>query len=244
MPGAFTSAGPIAHGPPFEFLNYDRAGNCAQPLRHSHPLTGAFHLCSYRKKNAAMRPAIPLYTLLLLPLGLCGQNALPPPCDQDAATRLATRARTALSGGDPIMAATLFRQAHEACPSQAGLQLELARALTAGRRFDEAIAAANDHLKHDPSSVPGMLALANALFMAQRWEDSRSVLDRVLEIDPDNPTALLIQGNNFYFLGDSGQAEQVLLKLLEKHPEDADAAYALGRIYYMDGRAEYAMGQF
>ncbi len=168
----------------------------------------------------------------------------PLPCNEERSGQLAGRARSALSGGDPAMAAGLFRQAYEACPSNRVLLLEVARALTSQRKFDQAIETANEFLTAEPGSIPGLLVLANALFMDQQWEKCREVLDKVLAVEPDNPTALLLEGNNEYILGNTGEAEKALQRLLARRPEDVDAAYMLGRIYYMDNRAEYAMGMF
>ena len=165
-------------------------------------------------------------------------------CDRAGSTELAARGRTALAGGDPVMAATLFHRALEACPSERGLRMEISRALTAQRRFGEGVAAAEEYLRDEPESVPGLLTLANALFMAQRWEECRPLIERVLKADPDNAAALLLKGNNEYLLDNSGEAENALIHLLDKNPGDVDAAYTLGRIYYMENRAEYAMAQF
>ncbi len=170
--------------------------------------------------------------------------AAPLPCNQERSDQFAARARSALSGGDPAMAAGLFRQAYEACPAKRVLLLEVARALTGQRKFDEAIRTANEYLASEPASIPGLLVLANALFMDQQWEKCQEVLDKVLAVEPDNPTALLLEGNNEYFLGNTDKAEKTLQHLLDVKPDDVDAAYMLGRIYYMDNRAEYAMGMF
>ncbi len=122
--------------------------------------------------------------------------------------------------------------------------LEASQSLTAARNFPEAISWAQEFLRFEPNSTPGLLVLANALFMAQRLEECGPVVDRVLKVEPDNPAALLLKANNTYLLGDNAQAEQILLKLLDRNPKDVDAAYTLGRIYYMENRADYAMGQF
>lgn len=171
-------------------------------------------------------------------------NATAGPCDADRGSQLAERAQTALSGGDPAMAATLFRQAYEVCPRQRFLLLEMAKALTSDRKFDQAIETANEFLKDDPNSFAGWLALANALFMAQRWQECGPAMDRALDLKPGDRTVLLLKGNYEYLVGEFGKAEQIFLQLLDQDPDDEDTAYMLGRIYYMDGRVEYAMAQF
>ncbi len=178
------------------------------------------------------------------------QDTLPVPghfdadCDRARSVELATRANTALSGGDPTMATTLFRRALEACPSEEALKMELSRSLVAERKFEEGIATAQEYLAARPESVPGMVTLANALFMGQEWLKCREVLEQALAKDPDNRTALLLKGNNEYILDNADAGIDALLHLLDLYPEDAHAAYTLGRIYYMENRAEYAMGQF
>ena len=164
-------------------------------------------------------------------------------CDSDLSASIAARARAAVTKQEAT-AVTLFKQALEACPRNESLELELSRALSVQRRFDEAITTAQHYVQRHPDSVPALLMLANGLFMAQRWEECAPVLERALKLEPDNATALLLRANNDYLLGDTARAEQTLLLLLDRNPADSDAAYALGRIYYMDNRPDFALGQF
>ncbi|HET8548275.1 MAG TPA: tetratricopeptide repeat protein [Bryobacteraceae bacterium] len=163
-------------------------------------------------------------------------------CDADLSAALAARARAGVTKHDA--AVTLFRQALEACPQNDSLGLEISRALAAQRRFDEAIATAQEYVRRHPDAVPGLLILANALFMAQRWEECSPVLERALKLEPENAAALLLRANNDYLLGDTAKSEQILLRLLDRNPADIEAAYTLGRIYYMDNRPDFALGQF
>jgi tetratricopeptide (TPR) repeat protein len=168
----------------------------------------------------------------------------PPACDAARSGELAARARTALGGGDPVMAARLFADAHATCPVQPLLLVEAGRALTAARKFDEALEKLDRFLQENPNSFQGRLARANALLMAQRWADCGAEIERAQRLDPDNRDLLLLKGNYEYLVGESGKAEQTLLRLLDLYPADEDAAYTLGRMYYMDSRIDYASAQF
>src|SRR5262249_21008384 len=105
--------------------------------------------------------------LLLLLAALANAQEL---CDADQSRILADRARSALKSGDPSMAAGLFRQGYEACPTERRLLLNAVQALTAARKFNAAIETANLFLREQPESLDGRLALANALLMAQKWD--------------------------------------------------------------------------
>lgn len=188
-----------------------------------------------------------LFAALVLPCLALAQEPGPtflPGCDGVRSAELAGQGRVAIAAGHANTATTFFRQAYDACPAERRLLLELSRALSADRKPADAVSTAEEFLRSDPNSTPGLLVLANALFMAQRWEDCSPVLAKVLKAEPDNPVALLLKANNSYLLGQDGEAEQLLLRLLDKNPSDIDAAYTLGRMYYMQNRGEYAMGQF
>lgn len=174
------------------------------------------------------------------------QNArpAPPACDAVRSTELGEKAKAAVEGGQLEAAARLFEQAYAACPFQSLYLVDGARALTAARRFDEAVALLDRFLEENPRSVKGRLARANALLMAQRWQECGAELERALALAPEDRDLLLLKGNYEYLIGESGKAEQTLLALLDRYPTDEEAAYALGRMYYMDSRIDYATAQF
>jgi tetratricopeptide (TPR) repeat protein len=192
-----------------------------------------------------MDVVVRFFRLLLVAALVGGAQAQgPPACDAARSTELASRARTALAGGDASMAAKLFLDAYEACHLQPLLLVEAGRALTAARRFDQALATLDRFLAENPNSLPGHLARANALLMAQRWADCGAEIEQALQIGRDHRDLLLLKAHYEYLVGESGKAEQTLLRLLDLYPEDEEAAYALGRIYYMDSRIDYASAQF
>jgi tetratricopeptide (TPR) repeat protein len=165
-------------------------------------------------------------------------------CDATRSIDLSERARTALSGGDAGMAAKFFLEAHAACSLQPLLLVEAGRALTAVRKFDQALETLDRFLGENPKSIQGRLARANTLLMAQRWEECGAEIERALKLAPDDRDLLLLKGNYEYLVGESGKAEQTLLRVLDLHPRDEDAAYTLGRMYYMDSRIDYSSAQF
>jgi len=165
-------------------------------------------------------------------------------CNADDSRALRQSGREAFQKRHYDAAAEQFRRALDACPTERGILLEISQAQAHRRQFTEAIAAAQQFLAQEPTSLQGRLALADAYFMAQRFADARAQADQILKQEPRNPAALKIKGNVQYLTGDFTHAQDTFIELLDGHADDEEAAYMLGRIYYQEGRIDYAMGQF
>ena len=185
------------------------------------------------------------FTLILLASGfLFAQGQTGSLCNLTESNSLGSAAREAMAGGHYKIAASQFEAAYAACPRQTGILLELSRARTLERNFEQAIAAARQYLQIDPGSLPGKLALANACFMDQRFHEARSAAVQILKVEPGNSAALKIKGNAEYLSGEATQAINTFVGLLDRRPDDSEAAYMLGRIYYQESMVDQAIGQF
>ncbi len=193
--------------------------------------------------SADSATTIPLVSLTA-PTDAAALSGLAAPCDSEQSLALAERARTAVSGGDHQMAATLFVRAYEACPRNRTFLLDASESYIKLRKYKDAVARAEQYVKGDPASVEGLMTLGNALMIAQRWDDAKPVFERARKLEPDNVRLLLLEANNFYLLAEDGKAEQDLLRVMEMDPNNTKAPYMLGRIYYMDNRGDYALAQF
>ena len=184
-------------------------------------------------------------TLIILAPGLLfAQEQTSVDCDLTRSNSLDISAREALLGKRYTIAASQFEAAYAACPTQRGILLELSRARTLEKKFEQAVAAARQYLAIDPRSVPGNLALANAYFMGQHFHEARITAMLVIKAEPGNSMALKIKGNAEYLSGEANPAINTFVDLLERHPEDGEAAYMLGRIYYQESMVDQAIGQF
>ena len=163
-------------------------------------------------------------------------------CDAVAVDEIVGRARSPAI--EPLVAASLLREAFAACSERVDLLRDSINALVGAREFEAAILVANEYLGRIPDSTPILAAKANAEFMDQRFEAATETAGQALELDPDNAAALKVYGNALYLSGDSSGAVNALLRLLDRYPADHDGAYMLGRIYYQENRFDLAAAQF
>ena len=163
-------------------------------------------------------------------------------CDAVAVDEFVGRARSPAI--EPLVAASLLREAFAACTDRVDLLRDSLNALVGAREFEAAILAANKYLAGSPDATPILAAKANAEFMDQRFEAAAETAGQALELDPDNAAALKVYGNALYLSGDSSGAVTALLRLLDRYPADHDGAYMLGRIYYQENRFSLAAAQF
>ena len=154
------------------------------------------------------------------------------------------RGRSLLQQKQPEQAAAEFRRALAGCPEQRILLLELARALTAERKFTEAVDAAREFLGVQPGSEAGLLVLANTHFMALEFPRCLEVVERLLTANPRHRAALTMKANAQYLGGDEAAAEQTFLALIELDPNSEESNYSLGRIYYQQNRFQPALARF
>src|SRR5689334_5780405 len=124
-----------------------------------------------------IRPGWPAILLTLAHTAFLHAQA--DPCNRALSEALQKDGRRAMAARDFQAAAQRFSDAFDACPEQRSSLLDAVEALTAARRFDDAIHAANQFLGMEPGSVPGRLALANAYLMAVRLKEALAEAERV-----------------------------------------------------------------
>lgn len=188
-----------------------------------------------------VRAACSVVLAMALAIAARAQGSL---CNRDVSASLEKQAAGAMNARDYQLAAQRFEEALGACPEKRSILLGLADAQVAGRRFDQAIRAAEQYLASDPGSISARVILANAYLMAQRTRNALAAAEEILRSRPDEPAALKIKANAAYLMGEFGTARDTLIQLLDRHPADEDGAYMLGRMYYQEGYIDLAIGQF
>ncbi len=184
------------------------------------------------------------WLLLIAPTAIAALQSVPAACHTADSSALAEQARRSLEQKKYEAASGEFQRAFDTCPQQRVLLLELARALTLARRFDDAARAAKEFLSVQPGSEQALLVLANIHFMRQQFAECQSVANRVLATNRKNVAALKLKANAQYLGGEEPAAVETFLGVIQIDPKDEEAIYSLGRIYYQQNRFDPAIAQF
>src|SRR5262245_17462535 len=97
-------------------------------------------------------------------------------------------------------------------------------------RYDEAIAVAQDGLKHQPHYIGGKVALARAQFENGDLEPARALFEEVLHLAPDNLIANRLLSEVYLQTGQGPKAVPFLRKLIAIDPQDRRAAEQLASL--------------
>lgn len=103
--------------------------------------------------------------------------------------------------------------------------LNLARALSMQKAYDEAIIHANEALRIRPGHPNGLALLAGTLFLAGRREEALPYLEDLQKADPDHvcfPELLI--ASVYQYRGDLVLAAKLVLDFVERYPTHAEAA--------------------
>jgi serine/threonine protein kinase/tetratricopeptide (TPR) repeat protein len=129
-----------------------------------------------------------------------------------------------------------FKRALELNPNYAIGHAWYSEYLSAMRRFDEAIAAAERARELDPLSPVMTHALAAALFAARRYEEVIPLELEVLEEMPEYPMSYVNLADAYWFLDRDEESVDVMRRFLERF-EGPQAAEGYVRAFRQDGRA-------
>ena len=97
-------------------------------------------------------------------------------------------------------------------------------------RYEEAIAVAEEGIKHHPHYVGGKMALARARFENGDLDPARKILEEVVPLSPDNLLANRLLSEIYVRRKEEARAIPLLRQLLKIEPNDARAAAQLAAI--------------
>ncbi len=106
--------------------------------------------------------------------------------------------------------------------------------LRAGR-FDEAIAVAEQDVKHRPADPLAWSALATSLFTARRPDLALAAWNKGLAIAPNDPALLCGKGRTLQTLGLTAEAKGFYRKALARDPAGFEAGFNLALLAVEDG---------
>jgi len=113
-------------------------------------------------------------------------------------------------GGEPALAATLYRKILAREPDNATALYCLGAVLCQQREYSRAAACFEQALSEIPHYTAAINALGNVCRLQQRWQDARQCYERALQIDPDHPAAL---SNLGLCLKNEGRAQEAITYL-------------------------------
>src|SRR5579884_4018678 len=124
-----------------------------------------------------------------------------------------------------------FQLAHQTCPQDQSISLELIRAYLNARRFPAAESEAKSFLAQHPRSEPGQFFLAYSYFMQQKFQYAGQTVQKLLAL-------------TLFFYKEYVLAEKALHAALDLRPQDDEALYYLGRVYYTQNNFPPAIKAF
>jgi predicted Zn-dependent protease len=169
--------------------------------------------------------------LLTLAVVLAGAQAPTTQAEGD----LVRRAATAYESGDIGLSVQLYRQFLAEHPQAAEIRSNLAAALIADGRVDEAIDEYRAALKSLPGNRLVMNNLALAYYKLGRYADAMETLSNLEKIQPLETHQSLLLADCLLQLGEPGRAA-ALLKPLEEYSDDRALTYMLGMALLRDNR--------
>ena len=138
---------------------------------------------------------------------------------------------------------TFFQHIVDANPDAVGAHLNLAKALIAERRFDDALAAGRIAVAQRPDSHDALVNLAVALGELQRFDEAERHLRRAVAIAPKQEASKPLE--NLAVLlsrrGELGEAETLLRRALTLAPDDLDIVRNLAKLLQAKGEPGAAL---
>lgn len=126
-------------------------------------------------------------------------------------------------------------------PKNVPVREEVARALLADARANEAQVQLQEILQTSPGRPEANLLMARALFAQGKGEEAAGHLQAVLRAVPSDPEASLLLARHLRAAGRREEALQPLEALLRTSPDRLDAKLLLGHLYLETGRLDQAL---
>lgn len=148
--------------------------------------------------------------------------------DQGHAAALAGLGQIALYTGYFEDALGFLRRAVEVAPEIPDYHRDLARALHAGGRREQAFDAVREALRLASDDVESLVLGIEVLRQLDNAAEAANYCARLLRLDPDNREARLHLGQMQAAAGDFDVAETNFQRILTQHPDDDAAVFSLG----------------
>jgi tetratricopeptide (TPR) repeat protein len=139
---------------------------------------------------------------------------------------------------------SLYQHAVAVVPDNYVAYFNLASALDAQGKTDEAIAQLREAVRVRPSYVPARAELGQLLAQQQHPEEALSELQTAVRLRPDDGVAHFRLGSVLGTLGRPGDAAAEFSQAVRFQPENADAHYNLGIALAEEDRVQEAAGEF
>lgn len=149
-----------------------------------------------------------------------------------------------MKNGQNRDAVGVLRAAATKQPDDARLLHDLALALAAAGRMEEARESEAKAVVLDPAFADALNHFATLEALAGRWAEARSAVDRALALDSNHAQAWSNRGNIARAQNDQAEAERSYRRALELAPNLLDALNGLGVIAVEQGRLDEAAGLF
>jgi len=146
--------------------------------------------------------------------------------------------------GDPQASIQFIARAIDLCPGQAMYYANLATALHALKRMDEAVQFYRRALALDGKFTDAAYNLGNTLSWLERDEEAAEAYLRAIEIDPAAPAAYFGLGQIFFGLERDAEAVDAYRHAVQIDPRYPEARFALGRGLLHLGDAKGALEQY
>jgi tetratricopeptide (TPR) repeat protein len=139
--------------------------------------------------------------------------------------------------GDAAHAFEHYVRAADLLPSDVQLQLTAAAYSLAARKPEDAIARADNALKHDPSNVQAHVLRGNALAGLGSFDDALKAIEEAIRLDPGRGTTFTQLGLVEFARRRKAEAEAAFTKAVELAPKSVETYLALGSFYWSLGKA-------
>lgn len=150
-----------------------------------------------------------------------------------------------LQSGLTEKAALLFERALEATPGDGMALLGRGLALSALRRYEEALASLDAAIDGDTAFQDAHIARSEALSRLGRHRDEADALAAAIALAGSPPPELLLRhASALRRAGEFAEAERRLMPLQDRHPENPEVRHELGLVALEDARYPMAVERF
>ena len=156
------------------------------------------------------------------------------------AERLLVEGNALEDGGDAAGALERYEAARTACPNHPRVPLNVANALCALGRVDDAVTTLVDAIGASPAHAAARFNLGSLYVGQSKLEAAESAFRAALEVEPTMAEAAVALAGVLDTTGRSAEAEQVLKRVIAERPDFAGARINLAQLYDRQDRCDEA----